>query len=110
MVALGALVKEETTEHSKARVGTIVKVTPLILSNMALKQAQVDIENYKKRHAELDKEYDPTDNYVIRPGKVFSVRWQDDPTKVTIHVAYDDCKGKALINLGTEGVEVVNDG
>jgi Rieske Fe-S protein len=110
MVALGALVKEETTEHSKARVGTIVKVTPLVLSNMALKQVDEIIKHTKKRYAELDKEYDPTDDYVIRPGKVFSVRWQDDPTKVTIHVAYDDCKGKALINLGTEGVEVVNDG
>ena len=47
------------------------------------------------------------DNFVIRPGKVFSVRWQDDPTRVTVHVAYDDCDGRALINIGTNQVEVV---
>ena len=107
MVVLGALVKEDCSVESKSRMGTIVKVTPLVLSNMGLKQVEADIEQAKKRYAELNREYDPTDNHVIRPGKVFSVRWQDDPTKVTVHVAYDDCNGTALINLGTNTVEVV---
>jgi hypothetical protein len=107
MVVLGALVREDCSVESKARVGTIVKVTPLVLSKYGLEQAESDIEQAKKRHAELNREYDPTQNHVIRPGKVFSVRWQHDPTQVTIHVAYDDCNGKAVINLGTNTVEVV---
>ena len=107
MVVLGALVKEDCTDYSKARVGTIVKGTPLILSNMALKQVQYDIERSKKYHADQNREYDPLDNTMIRSGKVFSVRWQDEPTKVTVHVAYDDCNGQALINIGANAVKVV---
>ena len=84
MVVLGALVKEDCSVESKARMGTIVKVTDLVLSNAGLKQAEVDIEQAKKRHAELNREYDPESNSVIRPGKVFSVRWQHDPTKITV--------------------------
>lgn len=107
MVVLGALVREECTDYSKARVGTIVKVTPLVLSNCGLRAAEADIEKSKKWHMENNREYDPMDNSIVRPGKVFSVRWQDEPTKVTVHVAYDDCNGQALINIGTNAVEVV---
>ena len=107
MVVLGALVKEDCSVESKSRMGTIVKVTELVLSNCGLRTAEADIEQAKKRYAQLDREYDPTENHVIRPGKVFSVRWQDDPTKVTVQVAYDDCNGKAVINVGTNTVEVV---
>ena len=109
MVVLGALVKEDSSHlnESKARMGTIVKVTPLVLSNMGLKQAAADVEHIKKRYAEAETEYDPMSNQVIRPGKVFSVRWQNDPTKVTIHVAYDDCNGEAMINIGSNTVKVV---
>ena len=107
MVVLGALVREDCSAPSKARMGTIVKVTELVLSHIGLKQAEADIEQAKKRHVDLNKKYDPLDNFVIRPGKVFSVRWQDDPTKVTVHVAYDDCDGRALINIGTNQVDVV---
>ena len=107
MVVLGALVREECTVESKARMGTIIKVTPLVLSKCGLRTAEADIEQAKRRCADLGREYDPRDNFVIRPGKVFSVRWQDDPAKVTVHVAYDDCDGAALINIGTNTVEVV---
>lgn len=108
MVALGALVREDCSVESKARVGTIVKVTPLVLSTMGLQVAKIDTENIKKNHKTgFKRVYDPMNNDVIRPGKVFSVRWQDDPTKVTIHVAYDDCGGKTHINLGSNSVEVV---
>lgn len=107
MVVLGALVKEDCTDYSKARVGTIVKVTPLILSTAGLREAEASIERSKKWHADQNREYDPMDNSSIRPGKVFSVRWQDEPTRVTVHVAYDDCNGQASINIGTNAVEVV---
>ena len=107
MVVLGALVKEDCSVESKARMGTIVKVTELVLSNAGLRQAEADIERSKKWHTDNDREYCPSHNESIRSGKVFSVRWQDDPTKVTVHVAYDDCNGKALINIGTNTVEVV---
>ena len=107
MVAIGALVKEECSVESKTRVGSIVKVTPLILSNIAQKHIHHDIERLKQRHATTGREYDPMDNDMIRPGKVFSVRWQDDPTRVTVHVVYDDCDGRALINIGSNAVEVV---
>jgi len=110
MVALGALVREDCSIESKARMGTIVKVTPLVLSSCGLQAAKIDIENVKKRYEAAGKVYNPTDHHFIRPGKVFSVRWQDDPTKVTIHVAYDDCGGKANINLGSNSVELVSDG
>ncbi len=109
MVVLGALVREDSShlDESKARMGTIVKVTPLVLSNMGLKQAAADVEHAKKRHAEIEIEYDPMSNQVIRSGKVFSVRWQNDPTKITIHVAYDDCDGQSMINIGSNAVKVV---
>ena len=107
MVVLGALVKEDCSVESKARMGTIVKVTELVLSNAALKQADADIKQAKKWHVDQNREYDPESNSVIRPGKVFSVRWQHDPTKITVHVAYDDCGGKASINLGTNQVKVI---
>lgn len=104
---IGALVREECSLPSKARVGTVVKVTPLILSYDGLQQAEADIENAKANCARHGRDYDPTRNYVIRPGKVFSVRWQDDPTRVTVHVAYDDCNGAVTINLGCNPVELV---
>lgn len=107
MVVVGALVKEESSEAAKARVGAIVKVTPLILSNTALKQYALDVERSKQRLADMKREYDPVNSYYIRSGKVFSVRWQDEPTKVTVHVAYDDCNGHALINIGSNAVSVV---
>tara|TARA_Y100000592_G_scaffold101037_1_gene184854 strand:+ start:67690 stop:68016 length:327 start_codon:yes stop_codon:yes gene_type:complete len=107
MVVLGALVREDCSVPAQSRVGTIVKVTPLVLSNAGLKQAKADIEQAQKRCVAQGKKYDPLDNFVIRPGKVFSVRWQDDPTRLTVHVAYDDCDGRALINPETNQVEVV---
>tara|TARA_R100001510_G_scaffold55978_1_gene60718 strand:+ start:2319 stop:2651 length:333 start_codon:yes stop_codon:yes gene_type:complete len=110
MVVLGALVKEDCSIEAKARVGTIVKVTPLVLSHDGLKQAKADIEHAKKMHFRHGKEYDPTSNFVIRPGCVFSVRWQHDPSAITVHIAYDDCQGQALINLGTNSVRVVSSG
>lgn len=108
MVVLGALVREDCSVESKARMGTIVKVTPLVLSTQGLAAAKIDTENMKKMYeTKLDREYDPMDNDTIRPGNVFSVRWQDDPTKVTVHVVYDDCDGKTHINIGSNSVEVV---
>ena len=107
MVAVGSLVKEHCSVDSKQRMGTVVKVSPLILSTMGLNQAKEDIERAKERYTGLNREYDPMNNQLIRPGKVFSVRWQDDPTKLTIHVVYDDCNGQAMINLGSNMVQVV---
>ena len=107
MVVLGALVREDCSVESKARMGTIVKVTELTLSNAGLERAKAEIEHSKKWHVDQDREWDPESISTIRPGKVFSVRWQNDPTMVTVHVAYDDCNGKAMINLGTNQVEVV---
>ena len=107
MVVLGALVREDCSDDFKARMGTIIKVTELTLSTAGLKEAESQVAHSKKWHADRNNEWNPEFVSVIRPGKVFSVRWQYDPTKVTIHVAYDDSNGRAAINLGTNQVEVV---
>ena len=107
MVVLGALVREDCSNEFKARMGTIVKVTELTLSAAGLKQAEAEVAHSKKWHTDQNREWNPELISTIRPGKVFSVRWQHDPTRVTVHVAYDDCGGKASINLGTNQVKVV---
>ncbi len=105
MVVVGALVREDC--ESLHRLGTIIKVTPLTLSREGIKSSERETKRMKGYLAEQGREYDPMTNLSIRAGKVFSVRWQNEPTKVTVHVAYDDCDGEAIINLGSNSVEVI---
>jgi len=107
MVKLGMLVKEFGIEHRKPRMGTIVKVSPIVLSKDGIQVSEQELKNLKSRTEQAGHKYDPQDSLAIREGNVFSVRWQDDPMSVTIHVAYNDCNGFASVNLGSNQVEVV---
>ena len=107
MVKLGMLVKELGIEHRKSRVGTVVKVSPIALSKHGSQMSEQELESLKYRREQSGYKYDPQDSLTIREGNVFSVRWQDNPNSVTIHVAYNDCNGFASINLGSNQVEVV---
>ena len=104
MVEVGTLVTEDCSPESTPRIGTIVKVTQLELGCDSWQQ---DVQAIQRLDANCGRKYDPEQCDVIRPGKVFSVRWQSDPTRVTVHVAYNDCKGVATLNFGSNSVEVV---
>ncbi len=104
MVAVGKIVKEDCSEESKARIGTIVKVTEMQMHKDSHWQSEVErwMQNFSDE--------DPVDMImcdVIRPGKVVSIRWQDNPQKETIHVFYDDCNGRSHFNYSSNCVEVV---
>ena len=107
MVKLGALVKEDCSVESSARMGTIVRVTDIVLhENSAWKR---DVERWVSYQNRVYDRGDPDMNmcHVIRPGKVASVRWQSNPKDVTVHVFYDDCDGRAFYSYGSNGVEIV---
>ena len=74
-MVVGSLVR---CDHGK--VGTVIKVTDYELGH----------ENWtdSNRYA------------AIRPGKVVSVRWQDDPTKKSVHVFYRDDEEGSIIDIG----------
>ncbi len=97
MVKLGQLVREDCSSEKHARMGTIVKVTDLAL------HTDDSWEKDYKRWKEVGSGYECS---IIRPGKVVSVRWQNDVNKVTLHVFYGDDK-QAQINMGTNEVQVV---
>ena len=106
MVAVGSLIREDCSVKSKARMGTIVKTTRLILSNDS--RWKEELERWVGyATANGNQEPDMTMCLLVRPGTVANVRWQHDPNKVTVHVFYDDCKGQANINCGTNTIEVV---
>ena len=104
MVEVGTLVREHCHPESPTRLGTIVKVTQLELTDAG----KAEILHHQTHMSDLNRTYDPDTCDIIRPGKVFSVRWQDNPAKITVHVVYDDCKGLAIINLGSNSVEVIS--
>ena len=109
MVKTGFLVKEHGSSESKPRMGTIVKATKLVLSKSS--QWQKEVERwigYKARNGNQDPDMNLC--WVIRPGTVASVRWQDDPTKLSVHVFYDDCNGQSFYSHGSNGVEVISNG
>ena len=100
-MVVGQLVREDCSDESKAPLGTIVKVTELILHRDS--QWKVEVERWKSYNTKCDQ----TMCSVIRPGKVASVRWQNDPKKLTVHIFYDDCGGRSSINLSTNSVSLV---
>ena len=95
-MVVGQLVKEELHNRSP-RIGTVVKVSEIILSETSHWRA--NLENYQRRGQEY---YNP----LIRPGNVVTVRWQDDPTRVTIHAFYIDCL-ESHYNHGSNTVTMV---
>ena len=107
MVAPGSLVREDCSVESKSRVGTIVKVTDIVLHENSQWESEVarwvSYNNNNGNHKP-----DMNMCYVIRPGKVASVRWQDDPTKISVHVFYADCGGRSFYSYGSNSVEVVD--
>lgn len=107
MVVAGTLVREDCSSESQSRIGTIVKVTDIILHEDS--QWKYEVERWISYNNNNGNE-EPNMNmcYIIRPGKVASVRWQDDPTKVSVHVFYDDCKGSSFFSYGSNSVEIVS--
>ena len=106
MVVEGRLVKEDCSVESKSRVGTIVKVTDLVLHKNS--QWEQEVARWRENCIKYgNKNPDMDMCYIIRPGKVASVRWQDDPSKLSVHVFYDDCKGHSHFSYGSNGVELV---
>ena len=107
MVVPGRLVKEDCSIESKARMGTIVKVTDIVLHKDS--QWKQEVERWiSYNNNNGNKEPDMNMCHIIRPGKVASVRWQDDPTKLTVHVFYDDVShGRSFYSYGSNSVEVV---
>jgi hypothetical protein len=81
-MVIGQLVKEDCSNPDKCRLGTMVKVTKYNLASNS---------DWHKRSGENDS----VDDY-IRSGHVVSVRWQDNPTKLTTHVFYDGIEGSVM--------------
>ncbi len=107
MVTLGSLVKEDCSIASKARVGTVVKVTTIPLHNDYQWRSEVERwVSYNNRAG--NEQPDMNMCYVIRPGKVATVRWQNDSTDRSVHIFYDDCNGHSFYSYGSNGVEVLN--
>ena len=100
MVVLGALVREECSIKSKARLGTVVKVSDIVLGKDS--QWESELRRWKDINSDIH------GCYIIRPGKVASVRWQSDPTKLTVHIFYNDCEGQSQFNYHSNSIEVVS--
>ena len=98
MVAVGDLAREDCSQPAMARMGTIIKVTSLVLHKEHSWERELQSAKFRGT-LEVD--------HIIRPGKVASVRWQDDPSRVSIHVFYDDCPHAASINYNSNKVSLV---
>jgi len=86
--------------------GTIVKVTDIVLHEDSPWKREVERwVSYNNNNGNKDPCMEMC--FIIRPGKVASVRWQDDPTKLTVHVFYNDCKGRSHFSYGSNAVEVL---
>ena len=105
MVKLGSLVREDASPESKPRLGTITKITDIVMGDRSTWASEV--ERWKTAYAAQRAVGMDTCN-IIRPGKVASVRWQSDPTIVTVHVFYDDANGRSSWSHGSNQVEVLN--
>ena len=93
---LGRLVKEDCSNPDKSRVGTIVKATRYDLGKES---------TYSSLAGPVD---EMPDQYgVIRPGHVVSVRWQDDHTRLTVHVFYEGIKESVIDLMGGNSIMVV---
>ncbi len=106
MVKNGTLVVEDCSVESKARMGTVVRVTDIVLNKDSPWKQEVERwTSYNNNNGN----HTPDMNmcHIIRPGKVVSVRWQDDPTKLSVHVFYDDCNGRSFYSYGSNSVEIV---
>jgi hypothetical protein len=91
---LGRLVKEDCSNPDKCRLGTVVKVTKYNLASNS--------DWHKRSDENLS-----VDDY-IRPGHVVSVRWQDEPAKLTAHVFYDGVKESVINLMGGNTITVMD--
>jgi len=105
MVTVGSLVKEECSVPTRARMGTITKVTDIVLHETSCWKERVDewVRWCTNANTEPDMNMCP----IVRPGKVASVRWQDDPTNLTVHVFYGDSGGRSYFSYGSNAIELV---
>tara|TARA_A100001011_G_scaffold377652_1_gene441570 strand:+ start:16 stop:351 length:336 start_codon:yes stop_codon:yes gene_type:complete len=108
MVKLGSLVREDASPESKPRLGTITKITDIVMSDRSTWATEVERWKSAWTHAPKGEAPDMTNCYIIRPGKVASVRWQADPTTETVHVFYDDALGRSNWSHGSNQVEVLD--
>jgi len=90
-MVVGHLVREDcsSSEEAHARIGTIVKVTRYELSKDS-SYSQIIASGTAM----------PDQYSTIRPGHIISVRWQHDPTKLTVHVFYDGIEGSVINIMG----------
>ena len=101
MVSVGTLVREVCSIPEKGRLGTVVKVTNLVMSDKS--NWQVDLDRWNASSFASNGLHCA----IIRPGSVFSVRWQNDATQLSVHVLYNDTRESSIdYNAGT--VEVVS--
>ena len=106
MVTKGSLVKEDCSIESKARMGTVVKVTDIVLHENSQWKKEVDRWiSYNNNNG--NKKPDMNMCHIVRPGKVVSGRWQEDPTKLTVHVFYNGAGPCSFYSYGSNSVEVV---
>jgi len=105
MVSMGTLVKEDCSPESKPRTGTVVKVTDIVLHQQS--QWKQEVDRWVSYNSGPDHAPAMEMCHIIRPGKVVSVRWQHDPTKLSVHVFYDDCPQRSHFNHSSNGIEIV---
>jgi len=105
MVEVGNLVKEHSSQDSPTRLGTVTKVTDIILNKHSSWEAEV--KSWRDQHERLDpsSDLDMSGCFIIRPGHVASVRWQDN-AKLTIHVFYADAGGLSTADYHSNTIEV----
>lgn len=106
MVEVGKLVKEHTAPDRQPRLGTVTKVTDIILNKNS--QWKVEVDRWVAHHDPLSGSNDDIDMsgcFIVRPGQVVSVRWQDN-AKMTIHVFYKDAKGLSTVSTGGNSIEM----
>jgi hypothetical protein len=107
-MVVGSLVREDCSVPSKARHGVITKVTKIPLSkNSQWEQELRRWEQYqdKKQSAHGFRSCN-SECFVIRPGYVASVRWQNNPQDLSVHVFYQENK-TSTYNHGSNGIEIV---
>ena len=95
-MVVGSLVKEDCHPDNKSpRIGTITKKTEIVFHKES---------NHGAGEKWSTKDLEPLMSNEIREGFVVTVRWQDDPSKCTVHAFYNDCEGQSTINFGSNSL------
>ena len=107
-MVVGRLVREDCSVPSKARHGVITKVTKIPLSKNS--QWEREYRTWVQYQDKIESTHGhrgcDSECFVIRPGYVVSVRWQNDPQDQSVHVFYQDNKSSTY-NHGSNGIEIV---